>query len=325
MRQQSNVKSLNGSLHSTTSNGTRMNKGEKGGKGSTEGQGFNKRGRSVKKTKPSSSFLMSWILSLALAFTLFQTFTYQPPSHLDSFSDAHHPHKIVQQSEDSKMQLLQKMEAQTKTQKAKSLDSKKESDKAPAASEKKILAAKAHRDINSSVAQQENNSSRTILQVLQEAGVADTLTSEERNMLPNLQRIWNELYGSTGSSNFTSGEPVIYGMETCEAYRQMVPRHDRYTAPAGMFNTGTNNLELNMQKNLEGIRALYQVPWGKHRMEARRLKHTAPGAGKFNQSNCLPVVIVRDPYHWMQSMVRIGIGISIHENQTNAIQPWQRG
>lgn len=43
---------------------------------------------------------------------------------------------------------------------------------------------------------------------------------------------------------------------------------------------------------------------GKHRMPYRRLDHVAPGMEKRDQSNCLPVVIIRDPYHWMQSMCR---------------------
>ena len=42
---------------------------------------------------------------------------------------------------------------------------------------------------------------------------------------------------------------------------------------------------------------------GKHRMPYQRLKHVAPGMDKKNQSEILPIVIVRDPYNWMQSMV----------------------
>jgi hypothetical protein len=38
-------------------------------------------------------------------------------------------------------------------------------------------------------------------------------------------------------------------------------------------------------------------------MPYQRLKHVAPGMDKKDQSKCLPVVIIRDPYHWMQSMV----------------------
>ena len=39
-------------------------------------------------------------------------------------------------------------------------------------------------------------------------------------------------------------------------------------------------------------------------MPYQRLKHVAAGMNKKNQSECLPIVIVRDPYNWMQSMVR---------------------
>jgi hypothetical protein len=48
-------------------------------------------------------------------------------------------------------------------------------------------------------------------------------------------------------------------------------------------------------------------------MPYRRLKHVAPGMEKRDQSKCLPVVIVRDPYQWMQSMVCIYVILVVEE------------
>ncbi|KAL7574867.1 hypothetical protein ACA910_010701 [Epithemia clementina (nom. ined.)] len=55
-------------------------------------------------------------------------------------------------------------------------------------------------------------------------------------------------------NNIMSAEgPVIYGMDLWKAYCQLVPSiRDRYMAPAGMFNTGTNNLEYSMKYNWNG-------------------------------------------------------------------------
>jgi hypothetical protein len=39
-------------------------------------------------------------------------------------------------------------------------------------------------------------------------------------------------------------------------------------------------------------------------MEYRRNNHVAAGLSRYNQTQCLPIVIIRDPFAWMQSMVR---------------------
>lgn len=98
-------------------------------------------------------------------------------------------------------------------------------------------------------------------------------------------------------------EPRIVGMETCATYRAMVPLQQRYAAVAGMFNTGTNAMAHHLEKNVM-CRSTWQVPWGKHRMPFLRLSHKAPGLGNENQQQCLPIVLIRDVFHWLQSMVR---------------------
>jgi hypothetical protein len=48
----------------------------------------------------------------------------------------------------------------------------------------------------------------------------------------------------------------------------------------------------------------WQVPWGKHSLASTRLTNTAGHDFKVNKTNVLPVVMVRDPYSWMQSMCK---------------------
>jgi hypothetical protein len=41
---------------------------------------------------------------------------------------------------------------------------------------------------------------------------------------------------------------------------------------------------------------------GKHMPENQRSKHRVTGFEEYNVSHVLPVVTIRDPYTWMQSM-----------------------
>ena len=105
----------------------------------------------------------------------------------------------------------------------------------------------------------------------------------------------------------------------------VIPSHDVYIGPAGLFNTGTFLLDhgLHHYCHITKRRAvtkydtnpnhhkkwkfgtLFQVPWGKHNPAYMRLIHEAQvGSLDVNQSHVLPVVMMKDPYHWMQSMCR---------------------
>jgi hypothetical protein len=88
---------------------------------------------------------------------------------------------------------------------------------------------------------------------------------------------------------------------------------------AGLFNTGTNALAVYLQANVQlphsridwqtvmeqykGKHA-WEVPWGKHRLFAFKdnANWTNKGAEHLQKDHVLPIVIVRDPYSWMQSM-----------------------
>lgn len=45
--------------------------------------------------------------------------------------------------------------------------------------------------------------------------------------------------------------------------------------------------------------------WGKHMLASRRMTNTAGNDHKVNKTNVMPIVLVRDPYSWMQSMVSL--------------------
>ena len=113
------------------------------------------------------------------------------------------------------------------------------------------------------------------------------------------------------------GPPKILGFETCSIYRKNTRRKDRHVAPAGMFNTGTNLLDGLIRENCDlgntnvnwRYDITYQVLWGKHIPFRYRKNRTAysENTKKYKgmlYSNTLPVVAVRDPYTWMQSMCR---------------------
>jgi len=159
-------------------------------------------------------------------------------------------------------------------------------------------------DSSSSAKQDQKSNSTTrqdnpLLRMFFEAGVKieTELTTEERAKLPTVWHNLKEMYGN-------SSEPIIWGLQTCQAYRDKVPdKRQRYTAVAGLFNTGTNAMEFHLQHNLK-MPSKWQVPWGKHRVPAVRLNHTAAGMDKLNREHVMPIIMIRDPFAFMQSMCK---------------------
>ena len=117
-----------------------------------------------------------------------------------------------------------------------------------------------------------------IMQLLKDAGVLDTLNPEELASLPKWQHVV-DLYGD---------KVRIIGKERCKDFRNRVSFHDRKVGVAGLFNTGTNLLDLHLQRNVHGVENIWQVPWGKHRMAEVKWNHTADGLGKYKKENVLP-------------------------------------
>lgn len=139
--------------------------------------------------------------------------------------------------------------------------------------------------------------------------------------LPTQQEV-SVLYGD---------DPVVYGMETCEQFRnnvQQVQSEANYreravptVRVAGLFNTGTNAMAVSLARNLEQdyqlwddkVRTkfarkrdqLFNVPWEKHVPLRFRDGNVVVQDQGIDFRLVLPVVLVRDPYWWMQSMVRL--------------------
>jgi hypothetical protein len=136
-----------------------------------------------------------------------------------------------------------------------------------------------------------------ILELLEEAGVKD-LSVGRIQTLPKWTQVV-ELYGD---------ETIVVGMDRCEEYRRKTPPSEVYVAVAGLFNTGTNLLEYHLRMNLKHPantrHSRGAVPWGKHRPAAVKWTHTADHSLTDKKEYALPVVIVRDPLQFMQSMCR---------------------
>jgi len=135
-----------------------------------------------------------------------------------------------------------------------------------------------------------------LLDILLRAG-AEAVTRDDCELLPT----WDEV------SSLYGNEPIIHGLETCGRYRESVLAERLDPAPrvAGMFNTGTNAFEESLDLNYEHVDDLldYILQGGKHVLNRDRT-----WVQKFNGTTeippFLPVVLIRDPFRWMASMVR---------------------
>lgn len=157
------------------------------------------------------------------------------------------------------------------------------------------------------------------VKVLQQAGLSPALVTEALcAQLPTEKQV-EELYGS---------KPIVHGLERCETYRASL-KSANYTgisqlAPSvrvtGLFNTGTNAFHTALHANLYNgsherrivsdpheIEKMYGVPWFKHSpLEAR--DDWAKRQSAVAANSILTIILVREPYRWMQSMV----GLTFH-------------
>lgn len=166
-----------------------------------------------------------------------------------------------------------------------------------------------------------------ILEILASAGLNVTL--------PVLQRLptWTQvvrLYGtgpvvveppppSSSSSSFERGKKNEFNptnsstappppLSMCARFRQRVPREHRFVGVAGQMNTGSNALSQYLANNVR-IRSnktddddsgvLWTVPWFKHGWANLRNRFRYQEFPS-NHDNVMAVVLVRDPYFWMQ-------------------------
>jgi len=129
---------------------------------------------------------------------------------------------------------------------------------------------------------------------------------------------------------------VIDGLSQCASFRATTSAFRR-VAVAGLFNSGTNLAMQLVRRNCQFENACpaglgpaklrdmmarreclgypFQVPWGKHNPESRRRRpEVVPSLAHFNRSEILPVVVVKDPLLWMQSMCRVPYSASFRRS-----------
>ena len=146
---------------------------------------------------------------------------------------------------------------------------------------------------------------KPILKILRQGGYDVSKKNKliDRSLLPK----WSEILKAYGP-------PKIIGLESsCQAYQDKVESKQRNIAPVGIFNTGTNLLTHLLRDNCDWSNSgrrhsffeatQWQVPWGKHIPAASRTNHTHNKKHPPYHTT-LPVVAIRDPYTWMQSMCR---------------------
>lgn len=107
-------------------------------------------------------------------------------------------------------------------------------------------------------------------------------------------------------------KPALEGLDTCSKFQSLVPPEERFIGVAGLFATGTNLLasllvancqnKARIEKYNGGTGVRWQVNWGKHTPARYRLDNRLDP--KLNNEHYLPVVTIRHPYSWMQSMCR---------------------
>ena len=152
--------------------------------------------------------------------------------------------------------------------------------------------------------QEASTGKHVLLQELHQSGIS-------RMDLPTVQLLptWSQvaqLYYQHAKPD--TCEPIIFGMERCRAFATKHVTRQSFLATAGLYNTGTNALTYYLRANLrmkdnplwDGI--LVQVPWHKHWFVHQRESHTIPYLSNVTLSTVLPIVTVRDPLSWAQSM-----------------------
>ena len=264
-------------------------------------------GASFKRSRRSSKsrmLMIPWALSAFLALTLFTTFTYMPPDLPDKHP--HILHNDVKQliprtntaaggsaaSSPAMMdQQHEQHDAPKKTgddvspQNAKANSQNNESTETNNAQQQQVkeeasdsivedqldlaslhLPADAKSVLLNEVPPNHPMNQNPIMSVLKEAAVGE-ISLEDWKKLPGLTQSLKELYGPRVVANDDDAGPIVLGMETCQAYRDMVPFEKRYVGAAGMFNTGTNALEHHLRVNVLHVDNVWQVPWGKFGVE----------------------------------------------------------
>ena len=197
--------------------------------------------------------------------------------------------------------------------------------------------ASASNNLDQASLQEAQKGREHILSILEDAGIEVT-DSRDVLRLPLWSSISDLYYnidnfgGNSGTrADKTSVGPIILGLEGCASFRERVPPEERFLGVAGNFNSGTTAFGIALQKNcrMEGHSSnqnfvmrkrrsvfatnvngmLSMVPWAKHKTAQYRHNNTINPPISIDHDKVLPLVVVRDPFFWMQSMCKEGYGV----------------
>ena len=136
-----------------------------------------------------------------------------------------------------------------------------------------------------------------ILKLLRDNADITELSEETYQALPT----WSDITSMYGYKAHVIGKKFH-----CEAFLgDQKPVNKKWLAPAGHFNTGTNLLSDAIVQNCDTPNKDWQVPWGKHnppKTKYYREQHQIPKYSKMDSNQTLPIVLIRDPFRWHQSM-----------------------
>lgn len=161
-----------------------------------------------------------------------------------------------------------------------------------------------------------------LVQILREAKVP-SLDKESIDRLPT----WDQVVDLYGDS------PVILGLDTCQRFRDSIDPRKAFLASAGPFNSGTNLLsELlwnncalpKLRRKLDTYAKRWQVNWGKHQPPISRSDNSTfhnQVYKSIDNTFVLPVVAVREPYSWMQSMCRYSYAARFFRSENSSHCP----
>jgi len=164
--------------------------------------------------------------------------------------------------------------------------------------------------------QHANDGAQTSLEAFNRTSRGVTVLYGAQPTCPNLTTASQDMSGVT--SQYGVGPHFLFD-DTCATFREQVPAVRRMLGAAGMFSTGTNLVTQLLKRNCyiperlekyggkatkEQLGMRWQVPWGKHTPASFRDHHATKQAAAISKDDILPIVTIRHPYRWMQSMCK---------------------
>lgn len=248
--------------------------------------------------KGTNSIVIKWVISISIIISIFNLILCN--SFISKFDNA----DGTSSSSSSISNLLKKPQKLSNSLRAQNQNSNKE-------------AIFPYPDVS-----KDKSDKRRVIEILESSGIIVDEILFQR--LPTWHQVKSLYY-----SYKIDDHPIIHGTETCHQFQENVSPKDRFIAPSGLFNSGTNLLhslltqyctipghkKMNTTQTAsdsihaqEGFQSgiLDKPPWNKHVPHEIRTSQMfkMPIIDGIEQSHVLPIYITKDPWYWMQSMCR---------------------